>query len=146
MLDHLPGDPKHIRRLPCEHVLVCLEEGDELEFLFGVNIGSNLNCLGWFRRVEGHCLDATIGLFGVDVIVGLAFGIVRFRSASKTYEPRIFGLDDTLVPLTCRICVLRSDGHSTEVFDHIQALLVAFDRRTLISFNNNGPIGTRDLE
>jgi hypothetical protein len=34
VLDHLPGDPRHSRRLPCERVGICLEEGDEREFLF----------------------------------------------------------------------------------------------------------------
>jgi hypothetical protein len=34
VLDHLPGDPRHLRWLPCKHVGICLEEGDEREFLF----------------------------------------------------------------------------------------------------------------
>ena len=34
VLDHLLGDPRHLRRLPCEHIDICLEEGDEREFLF----------------------------------------------------------------------------------------------------------------
>jgi hypothetical protein len=36
VLDHLPGDPRHLRWLPCEHVGICLEEGDKREFLFFV--------------------------------------------------------------------------------------------------------------
>ena len=36
VLNHLPRDPRHIGRLPCEHVSVCPKEGDEREFLFGV--------------------------------------------------------------------------------------------------------------
>ena len=111
MLDHLPGDPGHIRRLPCKHILVCLEDGDELEFLFGVKINPNINHVGWFRWVEGPCLDVTTGLLIVDAIIDLAFGVVRLTSASKTYEPRVFSLDDTLVPLMLRICVLGGDIH-----------------------------------
>jgi hypothetical protein len=34
VLDHLPGDPRHLRWFPCEHVCIFLEEGDEHEFLF----------------------------------------------------------------------------------------------------------------
>jgi hypothetical protein len=34
VLDHLPGYSRHLRRIPCEHVGICLEEGDECEFLF----------------------------------------------------------------------------------------------------------------
>jgi hypothetical protein len=34
VLDHLPEDPMHLRRLPCKHVGIYLEEGDKREFLF----------------------------------------------------------------------------------------------------------------
>jgi hypothetical protein len=34
VLNHLPGDPRHLRRFPCEYVGICLEEGDERDFLF----------------------------------------------------------------------------------------------------------------
>jgi hypothetical protein len=34
VLNHLPGDPRHLRRFPCENVGICLEEGDERAFLF----------------------------------------------------------------------------------------------------------------
>jgi hypothetical protein len=46
VLDHLPGDPRHLRRLPCEHVSICLEEGDEREFLFFLQITRNVSSLG----------------------------------------------------------------------------------------------------
>jgi hypothetical protein len=29
VLDHLTGDPRHLRRFPCEYVGICLEEGVE---------------------------------------------------------------------------------------------------------------------
>jgi hypothetical protein len=55
VLDHLPRDPGHLRWLPCKHIRVSPEEGDEREFLFAVqvtrdtvslsNIGPNLNGL-----------------------------------------------------------------------------------------------------
>jgi hypothetical protein len=34
VLNHLPGDPRHLRRFPCENIDICPEEGDEHEFLF----------------------------------------------------------------------------------------------------------------
>jgi hypothetical protein len=46
VLDHLPGDPRHLRRLPCEHVGICLEEGDKREFLFFAQITRNASGLG----------------------------------------------------------------------------------------------------
>jgi hypothetical protein len=36
VLDHLPRDPGHLRWLPCKHIRVSPEEGDEREFLFAV--------------------------------------------------------------------------------------------------------------
>jgi hypothetical protein len=49
VLDHLPGDPRHLRWLPCEYVGVCLEESDEREFLFLVQISGNASGLGGVR-------------------------------------------------------------------------------------------------
>jgi hypothetical protein len=36
VLNHLPRDPRHLRRLPGKHVNVSPEKGDEREFLFDV--------------------------------------------------------------------------------------------------------------
>ena len=36
VLNHLPGDPRHVGRLPSEHVGIVAEEGDEREFLFPI--------------------------------------------------------------------------------------------------------------
>jgi hypothetical protein len=38
VLNHLPRDPRHLRRLPGKHVNISPEEGDEREFLFAVQI------------------------------------------------------------------------------------------------------------
>jgi hypothetical protein len=38
VLNHLPRDPRHLRWLPGKHVDIILEEGDEREFLFTVQI------------------------------------------------------------------------------------------------------------
>jgi hypothetical protein len=49
VLDHLPGDPRHLRRFPCEHVGICLEEGDERDFLFLIQITRDASGLGGIR-------------------------------------------------------------------------------------------------
>jgi hypothetical protein len=56
VLDHLPGDPRHLRRFPCEHVSICMEEGDEREFLFLLQITRNASGLGGIRA-EPNGLD-----------------------------------------------------------------------------------------
>jgi hypothetical protein len=38
VLNHLPRDPRHLRRLPGKHIDISLEEGDEHEFLFTIQI------------------------------------------------------------------------------------------------------------
>jgi hypothetical protein len=38
VLNHLPRDARHLRRLSGKHVDISLEEGDEREFLFAVQI------------------------------------------------------------------------------------------------------------
>jgi hypothetical protein len=46
VLDHLPGDPRHLRQFPCEYVGICLEEGDERDFLFLPQIACDASGLG----------------------------------------------------------------------------------------------------
>jgi hypothetical protein len=62
-LNHLPGDPRHLRRLPSEHVSICLEEGDEREFLFFSQIPHDAGGLG------GVCANLD-GLRGPTVCSG----------------------------------------------------------------------------
>jgi hypothetical protein len=38
LLNHLPRDPRHLRWLPGKHIDIILEEGDEREFLFAIQI------------------------------------------------------------------------------------------------------------
>jgi hypothetical protein len=49
VLDHLPRDPRHLRRFPCEYVGICLEEGNEREFLFLLQITRDASGLGGIR-------------------------------------------------------------------------------------------------
>jgi hypothetical protein len=46
VLNHLHGDPRHLRRLPGKHIYIILEEGDEHEFLFAVEIPRDAGGLG----------------------------------------------------------------------------------------------------
>jgi hypothetical protein len=56
VLNHLPGDPKHLRRLPSEHVGICPEEGDEREFLFPPQISRNAGGPRWVQSdLDGLC-------------------------------------------------------------------------------------------
>jgi hypothetical protein len=45
VLDHLSRDPGHLRWLPCKHIRVSPEEGDEHEFLFAVQITRDMGSL-----------------------------------------------------------------------------------------------------
>ena len=60
VLDHLPRDPRHLRWFPCEHVDICLEEGDEHEFLFFLQITHDASGLGGARSeldgLGGHAV------------------------------------------------------------------------------------------
>jgi hypothetical protein len=47
VLNHLPGDPRHLRRLPSEYVGICPEEGDEREFLFLSQFSRDAGGPGW---------------------------------------------------------------------------------------------------
>jgi hypothetical protein len=46
VFDHLPGDPRHLRWFPCEYVGLCLEEGNERDFLFLLQIACDVGGLG----------------------------------------------------------------------------------------------------
>jgi hypothetical protein len=46
VFNHIPGDPRHLRRLLGKHVYIILEEGDEHVFLFTVQIPHNAGGLG----------------------------------------------------------------------------------------------------
>ena len=66
VLDHLPRDPGHIGRLPCKHIDVSPEEGDERAFLFVTQITANSDDLGRdFAHRDLLCRDG-----GVDDELG----------------------------------------------------------------------------
>jgi hypothetical protein len=45
VFNHLPRDPRHLRRLPGKYVDISSEEGDEREFLFAVQITRDMGSL-----------------------------------------------------------------------------------------------------
>src|SRR5436190_783336 len=53
VLDHLPGDTRHVRWLPSEYVL----EGDEHAFLFSIELCPNQGRFGRVRQVEHNLLE-----------------------------------------------------------------------------------------
>jgi hypothetical protein len=58
VLDHLPRDLRHLRWFPCEYVDICLEEGDERDFLFLLQIARDASGLGGIH-VDLDGLDGT---------------------------------------------------------------------------------------
>jgi hypothetical protein len=75
VLNHLPWDPRHLRRLPGKHVDISPEEGDEREFLFAVQITQDMYSLSSFSPD----LD---GLYG-DVFLA--------RGLHEVLVPRLLG-------------------------------------------------------
>jgi hypothetical protein len=52
VLNHLPGDPRHIWYLPRKNIQIFLEKSDECEFLFEVEIRVDPELLVWLVRVS----------------------------------------------------------------------------------------------
>jgi hypothetical protein len=64
ILNHLPRDPRHLRWLPGKHIDISLEEGDEHEFLFAIQITQDMGSLS----SRGPDLDGLHGdVFGLHV-------------------------------------------------------------------------------
>src|SRR6266540_4818059 len=61
VLDHLPGDSRHVGRFPSEDVLVCPEEGEERAFLFVIELCPDQSCFGRIDRVKCDFLDVLVG-------------------------------------------------------------------------------------
>ena len=56
MLDDLPWYAWHVRRLPCEDIMIVAQEVDELAFLFGRELGTDSHRFGWVGGVNTHRL------------------------------------------------------------------------------------------
>jgi hypothetical protein len=65
MLNQFPRNSRHVSRLPCEEVPIFLEEFDEREFLFGVQIVAYVSNLGRFLRGQrDHFAEGVLQLDG----------------------------------------------------------------------------------
>ena len=60
VLDHLPGNTRHVEGFPSKDVLVCPKEGDERAFLFGIKLCPDQGCLGRIERVENDLLELLV--------------------------------------------------------------------------------------
>jgi hypothetical protein len=52
ILNQFPRNSRHVSRLPCEDVPIFLEEFEEHEFLFGIQIVAYMSNLGRFLREQ----------------------------------------------------------------------------------------------
>jgi hypothetical protein len=65
MLNQFPRNSRHVSRLPCEYVPIFLEEFDEREFLFGVQIFAYMNNLRRFLfGLRGHFAEGVLRVDG----------------------------------------------------------------------------------
>jgi hypothetical protein len=56
ILNQFPRNSRHVSRLPCKDVPIFLEEFDEREFLFGIQIVAHMSNLERFLREQQNCL------------------------------------------------------------------------------------------
>jgi hypothetical protein len=83
VLNHLPRDPRQLRRLPGKHVDISPEEGDEHEFLFAVQI----------TRDMGNLSSLSLDLDGLHGDVFLARGLhMRCRGRAALARDRWCGV------------------------------------------------------
>jgi hypothetical protein len=73
MLNQFPTNSRHVSRLPCEGVPIFLEEFDEREFLFRIQIVTYVSNLGRFHHGQRNRLAKCV-LRLVGRIGGLGLG------------------------------------------------------------------------
>jgi hypothetical protein len=73
VLNQFPRNSKHVSRLPCEDAPIFLEEIEEREFLFGIQIAAYVSNLERFLRGKRNCLakcvlrlDGRLGGLGLE--------------------------------------------------------------------------------
>jgi hypothetical protein len=62
MLNQFPRNSRHVSRLPCEGVPIFLEEFDEREFLFGIQIVAYMSNLGRLRGQQKRRAECVLWL------------------------------------------------------------------------------------
>ena len=60
VLDHLPGDTRHVGGFPREDILVCPKEGDERAFLFVIELCPDQSRLGRIGQVEHDLFELLV--------------------------------------------------------------------------------------
>jgi hypothetical protein len=80
MLNQFPRNSWHVSRLPCKDVPIFLEEFDEREFLFGIQIVAYMSNLGRFLRGQrNHLAECVLRLDGRLGGLGLGHDRVHAR-------------------------------------------------------------------
>jgi hypothetical protein len=77
-LNQFPRNSRHVSKLPCEDVPIFLEEFDEREFLFGIQIVAYVSNLGRLLRGQRNCLAECV-LWLDGRLGGLGLGLDRVR-------------------------------------------------------------------
>nr|BAC83293.1 hypothetical protein [Oryza sativa Japonica Group] len=117
VLNHLPGDPGHVRWSPGEDVSVCPQEGDERVFLFAIQKTTDPCGLGW-AVAQGNLLDRDLVVCGNPLPRGGGGGGAK--------------------PLVTTLGL----GRSSEV---VRALLHASERDFKVATDRDGATGARHL-
>ena len=147
MLNHPPRDPRHIGRLPRKHVLVCPEESNELEFLFGLRLDPTLTILA--SSNESTSTTLTPPSVFLSLVPSLASPLAALSNL-EVLEVGVCGtvlaLGGGLTPLKLRLQIFRGSRYPAEVLDHLQTLLVALDHCALITLDFYDTFRTRYLE
>jgi hypothetical protein len=83
MLNQFPRNSRHVSRVPCEDVPILLEEFDEHEFLFGIQIVAYVSNLGTFLRGQRNRLAECVLRLDGNVLEVLALGMTGSGGLSQ---------------------------------------------------------------
>jgi hypothetical protein len=94
VLNQFPRNSRHVNKLLCEDVPIFLEEFDEREFLFGIQIVAYMSNLGRFLRGQrNHLVECvlhghlgSLGLGHDQVQGGLGQGLLQLLEFCKLHQ------------------------------------------------------------
>jgi hypothetical protein len=87
MLNQFLRNFRHVSRLPCKDAPIFLEEFDEREFLFGVQIVAYVSNFGRLLCGQWDCLLSE-SFEWMDVLEVLALGMIRFGGGGGGTRPK----------------------------------------------------------